>query len=89
MTDWDNVRKEARIGILMRSAASVIIASDYAGGEDKSWNDLRSTLKARAEQVEFLLVESTAHGDGIPADLTAILPSLRVIFSPGTSSYDL
>lgn len=78
----------------MQPAASVIITSDYAGGEDKSWNDLRVTLKALAEQdfqerAEFVLVESAAYEDGIPADLTAILPALKVIFSPGTTSYDL
>jgi hypothetical protein len=78
----------------MRIVASVIVVSDYAAGDAGAWDDLRTTLRALARQdvdepIEVLLVESRAHADRIPADLTAILPSLKVVTCPAASSYEL
>lgn len=66
---------------------TVVVVSDYAGGSDKAWNDLRTTLAALAAQdvdvpVEHLLVESAEIADRIPAGLTDVLPGLRVEAAP-------
>ncbi|MEQ1627085.1 MAG: hypothetical protein ABL965_06810 [Nitrospira sp.] len=50
---------------------SVIVTSDYAAGEAKSWEDLRRALKTWAEQEgapaeEFILVESSRFEGRIP-----------------------
>ena len=55
----------------MRPVVSVIVVSDYAGGDFKAWDDLRSTLAALARQdidepIEVLLVESSDHAGRIP-----------------------
>lgn len=73
---------------------SVIIVSDYAGGEIKAWDDLRATLLALARQnfkgpTEFLLSESADTVQQVPSDLMTTLPSLKVILSPASSSYAL
>lgn len=73
---------------------SVVIVSDYAGGEAKAWDDIRATVDAFARQdftgrAEFLLSESASIQKEIPADLSATLPSLRLVLSPASSSYDL
>lgn len=78
----------------MGPAVSVIVVSDYAGGDAKAWDDLRRSLGALARQdidepIEVLLVESREHADRVPDDLRAILPSLKVVASPATSSYAL
>ncbi|MEQ9464037.1 MAG: glycosyltransferase family 2 protein [Haliea sp.] len=78
----------------MALSTSVIIVSDYASGEDKGWDDLRATLRALAQQdfggpVEYLLLESSRFAAQLPADLRAILPSLRVICVDEVSSYAL
>ena len=72
----------------------VILTSDYHGGGDKSWADLRHTLAALACQdfdgaAEFLLVESAEYADRIPEDLEEILPTLCVVLSDAGSSYGL
>ncbi len=73
---------------------SVVVVSDYAGGEAKSWDDLRKTLSSLSRQdfqgkAEFILVEATAFHDATPADLMEIIPDLRIVWSPATSSYDM
>ncbi|MDQ3516855.1 MAG: glycosyltransferase family 2 protein, partial [Gemmatimonadota bacterium] len=73
---------------------SVVIVSDYAGGEAKAWDDIRATVDAFARQdftgrAEFLLSESASIQKEIPADLSETLPSLRLVLSPASSSYDL
>lgn len=73
---------------------SVVIVSDYAGGESKSWNDLRTTLAALARQdfdgtAEFLLCEQADIARHVPPDLATILPSLKMVSSPASSSYEL
>jgi hypothetical protein len=78
----------------MRAVVSVIVVSDYAAGDAEASDDLRTSLRALARQdvdepIEVLLVESRANADRIPADLTAILPSLKVVTSPAASSYEL
>jgi len=74
--------------------ASIVIVSDYGSGAEKGWQDLRATLNALAAQdfdepVEFLLVENSRFQDAIPDEITAILPSLSIIFSNSESSYAL
>jgi hypothetical protein len=73
---------------------SVVIVSDYAGGEQKSWDDLRLTLEALARQdfdgrVEFLLVESARAATAMPASLAGLLPGLRLILVDTDQSYAL
>jgi hypothetical protein len=73
---------------------SIVIVSDYGGGEEKGWQDLRATLGALAAQdfdepVEYLLVETAQFQDSVPDDLTTLLPSLELVFTDSTSSYDL
>jgi hypothetical protein len=74
--------------------ASVVLVSDYAGGDIQAWDDLRSSLTALARQdidepIEVLLVESSQHAGGIPPDLAVILPALKVVTCPTASSYAL
>ena len=52
--------------VAMRPVVSVIVVSDYAGGDFAAWDDLRSALAALARQdidepIEVLLVESSEH----------------------------
>src|SRR5256885_670090 len=72
-------------------AVSVILVSDYAAGDSKSWADLRVALAALSRQdfdepAEFLLFESERFRDQVPADLTSIVPSLQVHFLADDSS---
>lgn len=78
----------------MAASVSVIIVSDYDSGEDKGWNDLRTTLRALAAQdyagpVEYLLAESSVYAASLPSDLTTLLPGLRVALFDVASSYAL
>jgi glycosyltransferase involved in cell wall biosynthesis len=73
---------------------SVIVVSDYAAGGAKSWKDLRGTLTALAqqdvkEQVEWLLCENRAYANEIPGDFIQILPSLKLVLSEASGSYEL
>jgi hypothetical protein len=73
---------------------SVIVVCDYDSGEDKAWDELREVLAALARQdyegpVEYLLMESSVFQDRVPADLTDILPTLKICFFDSQSSYAL
>lgn len=73
---------------------SVVIVSDYAGGETKAWDDLKATLAALARQdfagpTEFLLSESADIAQQVSSDLMTTLPSLKVVLSSASSSYAL
>lgn len=73
---------------------SVICVSDYAGGEQGSWDDMRRTLASIAGQdyagpVEVLLVEATEFASSIPAELGAELENFRVVTADDNSSYGL
>lgn len=73
-------------------AISVLIVSDYAAGGPEGWKDIRRALTSLSRQdfhepIEFLLGESERFQDQVPADLTSILPSLRVLFVPEIASY--
>jgi hypothetical protein len=77
-----------------KPSVSVVIISDYASGLDAGWNDLRTTLRALAQQdfeepADFIMVESAELAQRIPSDLGAILPALRVITVPHRTSYEL
>lgn len=78
----------------MKPSVTVVIISDYASGLEAGWNDLRTTLKALAQQdfeepANFVLVESTELAQQIPPDFAAILPTLRLIAVPQWNSCDL
>jgi hypothetical protein len=73
---------------------SVIVVSDYAAGEEKSWEDLRRALRAWAEQEgmpaeEFLLVESSRFKGRVPEDVVAAVPNMRILYVDAESSYEL
>lgn len=75
-------------------AVTVVIVSDYGGGERKAWDDLRVLLQALGRQdfdesVEYLLIESADVADRMPEELSAILHGLRVLSRPVSSSYEL
>jgi hypothetical protein len=79
---------------LDQPSVSVVIVSDYASGLEAGWNDLRTTLKALAQQdfeepVDFMLIESTELAGQIPSDFAAVLPALRVITAPQRTAYEL
>jgi len=74
--------------------ASVVVVIDYKAGGAATWKELRLTLKALAEQdfdgkIDFLLVEPRATKNSVPDDLAQSLPSLRIVYTDGTTSYDL
>ena len=73
-------------------AASVVVVIDYKAGGAATWNELRLTLSALAQQDyeggSFLLVEPRSAKNGVPDDLAKSLPSLRIIYTDGTTSYD-
>jgi hypothetical protein len=78
----------------MAPVVSVVVVSDYGSGQAKGWEDLRATLAALSNQdftepAEFLLAENAEFEPQIPADLKAILPSLKTVPSPSVRSYDL
>ncbi|HEX7766740.1 MAG TPA: hypothetical protein VF443_08495, partial [Nitrospira sp.] len=73
---------------------SVIVVSDYAAGEEKSWEDLRRALRAWAEQEgasaeEFILVESSRFEGRIPGDVAGMIPKMRILYIDAESSYEL
>jgi hypothetical protein len=73
---------------------SVVVVSDYAGGEQKSWDDLHVTLEALARQefegrAEFLLIESARAAGSMPASIAAILPGLDVVIVDAEAWYSL
>jgi hypothetical protein len=75
-------------------AISVVIVSDYAAGDEGEWVDLRKSLAGLAAQdieepVEFIFCESDELRDRVPANLTDLLPGLKIIFADGSSSYAL
>jgi hypothetical protein len=77
-----------------RTHITVIIVSDYAGGGEKSWNDLRATLKALARQdasvkAEWLLCENKSCAETMPDDIGRILPDLKRVLSDAKGSYEL
>jgi hypothetical protein len=74
-----------------RPAVSIILVSDYAAGESKSWAGIRASLAALSRQdfdepAEFLLFESERFRDQIPPDLNSIVLSLQVHFLPDDSA---
>lgn len=73
---------------------SVIIVSDYAAGEEKSWEDLRRALRAWADQEgpradEFILVESTRFEDKIPSEVLQMVSDKKILYVQAESSYEL
>ncbi|MDO9117002.1 MAG: glycosyltransferase [Nitrospira sp.] len=78
----------------MITKLSVIVVSDYAAGEEKSWEDLRRALQAWAEQEgapaeEFILVESSRFEGRIPSDVLGLVSNMKVLHVDAESSYEL
>lgn len=77
-----------------QASLSVIVVSDYAAGEEKSWEDLRRALQAWVDQEgtpaeEFMLVESLRFKGQIPSDVLGMIPSMKVLYIDAESSYEL
>jgi cellulose synthase/poly-beta-1,6-N-acetylglucosamine synthase-like glycosyltransferase len=76
-------------------AISVVVVSDFAGGEVGAWRDLAACLAALARQelpagrFEVLYVESEALAERIPAEVVAAFPGLRLVLAPAGGSYAL
>lgn len=73
---------------------SVIVVSDYAAGEEKSWEDLRRALRAWKDQEgtpadEFILVESSRFKGQIPSDVLGMIPNMAILYLDAESSYEL
>jgi glycosyltransferase involved in cell wall biosynthesis len=78
----------------MPSNLSVIVVSDYAAGEEKSWEDLRRALRAWVNQEgmpaeEFILVESSRFKGQIPNDVLGLIPNMTILYIDAESSYEL
>lgn len=74
--------------------ASIVTVLDHKVGDAESWNKLRTTLRHLSRQdfrepVEVLLVETESERRNVPADLTEIMPKLRLVTTAGTSSFEL
>jgi Glycosyl transferase family 2 len=77
-----------------RPAVSVLVVSDYGGGPRGDWDYLRATLggvasQAFDEDIEVVLVDATPPEEEMPADLSSILPSMRVIRDRSQRGSDL
>lgn len=73
---------------------SIVVVSDYAAGEEKSWGDLRRALQAWSEQdgtpvEEFILAESSRLKGRIPQDVFELVPNMKVLYIDTESSYEL
>jgi hypothetical protein len=73
---------------------SVIVISDYAAGEERSWEGLRRTLKAWRDQEgppadQFMVVESSRFKGQIPSDVSGLIPNLTILYADAESSYEL
>ena len=80
--------------MMSRPDISVIVVSDYAAGAAQSWNDLRGTLTALAQQdrtvsAEWLLCENKASAQSMPDDIRRMLPNLQLVLSDEGGSYEL
>jgi cellulose synthase/poly-beta-1,6-N-acetylglucosamine synthase-like glycosyltransferase len=78
----------------MKPVVTVVTLTDFEVGTPRAWDDLRRTLRGLARQdfkepAEFILLEDERLKDQIPADLTEILPQLRIELSKNILQYDL
>jgi cellulose synthase/poly-beta-1,6-N-acetylglucosamine synthase-like glycosyltransferase len=78
----------------MKAEVTVVTLTDFEVGTPRAWDDLRRTLRGLARQdfkesVEFILLEDERLKDQIPADLTEILPQLRIELSKNSLQYNL
>lgn len=78
----------------MKPAASVVVVSDYAGGEEKSWTDLRKNLECLKgqdveEPFETIYVDSAMFKDTLPAEIFEILPEMKTEFADVETSYQM
>jgi cellulose synthase/poly-beta-1,6-N-acetylglucosamine synthase-like glycosyltransferase len=76
------------------ASISVIVVSDYAAGEKKSWEDFRRALRAWAGQEgkpadEVIVVESSRFTGQIPDDISLMVPNTKVLYFDAESSYEL
>ncbi len=76
---------------MTRAVVSVIVASDFQAGGQRSWRSEREILEALARQdirqpVEVLLVENERYRNATPSHLGDIYPGLRIVYAPETQS---
>ena len=65
---------------------SVVVVSDYAGGTPGTVDDYRHSLAALAAQdfaepFEVIVSEWEGFREAVPADIGAMLPSMRMVYS--------
>ena len=82
------------MGSAAKPVVSVVMVVDYAVGSAAAWGELRRTLEALAgqdfdEPVEYLYVDEEGSNRPPPPDVLDILPGIKVLWRPGTTSYDL
>ena len=73
---------------------SVIVVSDYAAGDEKSWEDMRRAVAGWADQEgppaeEFMLVESSRFRGRVPSGLLGMVPNMTILYAEAESSYEL
>jgi hypothetical protein len=77
-----------------KPVVTVVTVVDYTYQGDRTVSDLKATITALAAQdfagpLEFLLVESADRITQVPPELTRILPSLKILSAPFSTSYEL
>jgi hypothetical protein len=77
-----------------RPVVSVVTVIDFAYQGDRTAAGIKATMRALAAQdfagpLEFLLVENSDRIAKVPPELTKILPSLRILSAPFSTSYEL
>jgi hypothetical protein len=77
-----------------KPVVSVVTAVDYAYHGGRTVDNLKTTLAALAAQdfqgpLEFLLVESSDRAAEVPPHLKQVLPSLKILTFPFSTSYEL
>jgi len=74
-------------------SVSVLIVSDYAAGGPDGWKHVPRALATLRDHlpgpVEFIVCESERFRAAVPPELTALVPSLRLLLAPETASYAL
>ena len=77
-----------------KPVVSIVTAVDFTYQGSRTMQNLKATMAALAAQdfegpLEFLLVESSERVAEVPPELTHILPSLKILDFPLSTSYEL
>jgi hypothetical protein len=78
----------------VKPVVSIVTVVDFAYEGDRTMQNLKATMGALAAQdfegpLEFLLVESSDRVAQVPPELAQILPSLKLLAFPLSTSYEL